>query len=196
MRKKSNETNTKKLTVCAMLIALNAVLSLIKIWEAPFGGSVTLLGMLPIAMASVMFGIGWGLCTGFVSSLLQLALGLSSLMSWGLTPQIFIGAIFLDYLIPFTFIGIAGIFRKKGYIGIISGVGIAVLLRFISHFFSGVILWTNLEKFIAFGKEWISHPILYSFCYNAQYMLPELIATTVAAALLFRSKAVKKISGI
>lgn len=193
MKKLSTETTTQKLTACAMLIALNTVLSLIKVWDAPFGGSVTLFSMLPIAMASIMFGGTWGLGCGFISSLIQLALGLPSLMSWGLTPQIFIGALFLDYLLPFTFIGLAGIFRKKGYSGAVIGTALAVTLRFICHFISGVVLWTNLEKFIAFGKEWISHPIFYSLCYNGAYMLPELIITTAAAALIFRSKAIKQL---
>ena len=41
-------TKTKKLTESSLLIAMATVLSLIKIWNMPWGGSVTLLSMLPI----------------------------------------------------------------------------------------------------------------------------------------------------
>ena len=37
-------------------------------------------------------------------------------------------------------IGIAGIFRKKGYVGICCGTALAVALRFVCHFISGAII--------------------------------------------------------
>lgn len=46
---------TKKLCVTAVLIALGSVLSLIKVFEMPLGGSVTLLSMLPIVMIPLMY---------------------------------------------------------------------------------------------------------------------------------------------
>lgn len=45
--------NTKKLAACAVMVALGAVLSLIKVLQMPFGGSITLLSMLPCAMISL-----------------------------------------------------------------------------------------------------------------------------------------------
>ena len=38
-------SNTYKLAVCAIMVALGAVLSLVKVVQMPFGGSVTLLSM-------------------------------------------------------------------------------------------------------------------------------------------------------
>lgn len=177
----------KKIAFTAIMIALGTVLSMVKVWEMPFGGSITLLSMLPVVAVSVTYGIGWGLGAGFLSSLVQLALGLPKLMSWGLTPEIFVGAVFLDYIVAFTVIGLAGIFRKKGNAGICLGTALAVALRFVSHFLSGFILWTNLDKFIAFGKSWINHPVLYSLCYNGAYMLPELIITVLGVVLLSKA---------
>ncbi|MBP3369029.1 MAG: energy-coupled thiamine transporter ThiT [Clostridia bacterium] len=46
------------LTECALMIALATVLSLVKIYEAPFGGSVTLLSMAPIIVLSMRHGVG------------------------------------------------------------------------------------------------------------------------------------------
>ena len=177
----------KKIAFTAIMIALGTVLSMVKVWEMPFGGSITLLSMLPVVAVSVTYGVGWGLGAGFLSSLVQLALGLPKLMSWGLTPEIFVGAVFLDYIVAFTVIGLAGVFRKKGNAGICLGTALAVALRFVSHFLSGFILWTNLDKFIAFGKSWINHPVLYSFCYNGAYMLPELIITVLSVVLLSKA---------
>ena len=51
----------KVLAECGILIALAAVLSLIKIWQLPWGGSVTLFSMLPIALISIRHGVKTGL---------------------------------------------------------------------------------------------------------------------------------------
>ena len=177
----------KKIAFTAIMIALGTVLSMVKIWKMPFGGSITLLSMLPVVAVSVTYGIGWGRGAGFLSSLVQLGLDLPEMMGWGLTPQIFVGAVILDYLVAFTVIGLAGIFRKKGNVGICLGTALAVALRFVSHFLSGFILWTNLDKFIAFGKTWINHPVLYSLCYNGAYMLPELVITVIGVILLSKA---------
>ncbi|MDD6312961.1 MAG: energy-coupled thiamine transporter ThiT, partial [Firmicutes bacterium] len=56
----------KRLAVSAIMVALASVLSLIKVWQMPLGGSVTLLSMLPIVLVSVVYGIKQGLATSFV----------------------------------------------------------------------------------------------------------------------------------
>ncbi|NLS84374.1 MAG: energy-coupled thiamine transporter ThiT, partial [Ruminococcaceae bacterium] len=68
-------TKTRTLVECALMIAVGTVLANIKIFEMPFGGSVTLLSMLPFVMVSFRHGVKWGLATGFVNSLLQMLLG-------------------------------------------------------------------------------------------------------------------------
>ena len=185
-----------KLTLSAIFVALATVLSLIKVVKMPLGGSVTLLSMLPIVMISVMLGLKWGFGSAFVYSLIQLILGIAmdGLLGWGLTPVMLVGTILLDYIIAFTVLGIAGIFVKKGYAGICGGVVLAVVLRFFSHFLSGVIIFKNLEQFEIFGSLFVNRPVLYSLAYNGFYMLPELVITTVAAVLLFRLPQVKKIN--
>ena len=180
---------------CAVMIALAFALSCVKMWKMPLGGSVTLLSMLPIVMISVMLGLKWGLGSAFVYSLIQLVLGiaLDGLLGWGLTPVMLVGTIMLDYIVAFTVLGIAGIFAKKGYVGICGGTALAVALRFASHFLSGFVIFKNLEQFELFGSVFTNHPVLYSLAYNGMYMLPELILTTVAAVILFRLPQVNKI---
>ena len=108
--------NTKKLAACAVMVALGAVLSMIKVLQMPFGGSITLLSMLPCAMISIMYGLKWGFAASFVESVVQLAFGITmdGILGWGMTPSALIGTILLDYIVAYTVIGIAGIFRKKG----------------------------------------------------------------------------------
>ena len=80
--------NTKKLAACAVMVALGAVLSMIKVLQMPFGGSITLLSMLPCAMISIMYGLKWGFAASFVESVVQLAFGITmdGILGWGMTP--------------------------------------------------------------------------------------------------------------
>ena len=143
--------NTKKLAACAVMVALGAVLSMIKVLQMPFGGSITLLSMLPCAMISIMYGLKWGFAASFVESVVQLAFGITmdGILGWGMTPSALIGTILLDYIVAYTVIGIAGIFRKKGYVGICCGTALAVALRFVCHFISGAIIFANFDEFVA-----------------------------------------------
>ena len=178
----------------AILLALSVVLSYIKIIQLPFDGSITLLSMLPLCLISIRHGIGWGLGTAFCYSWFQILQG--GVFSWGLTPIMLVGSLFLDYILAFTVLGLAGVFRKKGTLGMVGGIAIACTLRFVSHFLSGVVLWANLEQFVAFGQEWVGRPVLYSLCYNGIYMLPETVLTVVAAIVLFRVPQFRRVMGI
>ena len=191
------ETKNKpvyKLTFSAVMVALASALSLIKIYELPLGGAVTLLSMLPIVVISISLGLKWGVGSSFVYSLIQLFFGitLDGLLGWGLTATYLVGVIFLDYLIPFTVLGFAGAFAKKGYVGTLAGISLVFVLRFVSHLFSGAILFGIPEKWAdKFSNVW-----LYSAAYNGSYMLPELVITLVAAAIIFRLPQVKKAFGL
>lgn len=191
------ETKNKpvyKLTFSAVMVALGSALSLIKIYELPLGGAVTLLSMLPIVVISISLGLKWGVGSSFVYSLIQLFFGitLDGLLGWGLTATYLVGVIFLDYLIPFTVLGFAGAFAKKGYAGTLAGISLVFVLRFVSHLFSGAILFGIPEKWAdKFSNVW-----LYSAAYNGSYMLPELVITLVAAAIIFRLPQVKKAFGL
>lgn len=171
------------LVECAVMLGLAFALSYVKIWQMPWGGAVTLLSMLPLCVVSIRHGVAWGLGTAFCYSWLQILQG--GVFSWGLTPGMLVAALFLDYILAFTVIGFAGLFRNLGKAGKICGVAFACVLRFFFHFLSGVILWANVEAFRAFGELFYNQPGLYSLLYNGAYMLPELIFTTIAAALLF-----------
>ena len=184
-------TKTKILVEGAVMVALATVLSFIRVFKLPWGGSITLLSMLPIVLFSIRRGVSWGLIVSFVYSLVQFAQGvMDGLFGWGLTPGMLIACILLDYLGAFTVLGIAGCFRKKGLPGWIGGITLAIVLRFILHFLSGVVIWHS------FGELWsgfaTDNIYLYSFLYNGCYMLPELIFTLVGAVALLKVPQTKR----
>ncbi|MDE6030488.1 MAG: energy-coupled thiamine transporter ThiT [Oscillospiraceae bacterium] len=177
----------------AIMIALAFVLSLVKVFRLPWGGSVTLLSMLPIVVFSIRNGVVSGLACSFVYSLVQLVQGIVSdgLLGWGLTPGMLAACIFLDYIAAFTVLGLAGAFRKRDMGGWIGGSIAAIMIRYALHVVSGAAIFASA------GKLWesleINNTWLYSAAYNACYMLPEMILTTIGAAVLFKSGAIKMI---
>jgi thiamine transporter len=183
---KMKSENIKRLVTTAMLLALAAVLSLIKVWRMPLGGAVTLLSMLPVCIISIKYGVKWGLFGAFIYSLIQLGMGLADLMTWGMTVYTWIGCLIFDYIAAFTVLGLAGLFREKGTPGIIAGISLAVFLRFVCSYISGAIIfdiWTP--------EGW--NPFFYSLIYNGAYLLPELIFTVFGAVALFAVPVTRKL---
>ena len=194
-----NKTRTHILTESAMMIALATVLSMIKIWEAPYGGSVTILSMAPIILLSMRRGVKVGLLAGFVHSLIQLLLGLNN-VAYVPTVTGIIVCVLTDYILPFTLLGLGGIFRNvkftqndKTNIFIAAALGalLVTLLRYASHIVSGAMIWYALDL------EWYAddptHLVFqygawaFSAIYNGGYMVPEIIATTVGTPILARA---------
>ena len=184
------ETNkkieTRKLTLSAIMIALSAVLSMVRVFELPLGGSITLLSMLPVCTIAICYGTKWGMSCSILYAFVQIALDIGKLMGYGMTAAIWIGCLVFDYILAFGGLGLAGLFSKKGPIGICTGIFLALFVRFISHFISGAILFAQFAP-----EGWNIY--LYSLCYNGSYMLPELIITMIGAVLLFRLPQVKKL---
>ncbi len=173
-------TRTRKLVECALMLAVSAVLSLpflsFQFW--PNGGSITICSMLPIILISYRHGIKWGLATGFANALLQLILGINGLR--GIDMGTLIAAIFLDYILAYTILGLGGMFKgklKKQSLELICGSAVVVFGRFICHFVSGVLLWG------AWAPEGMG-AVVYSLGYNGSYMGPELIITCIGAGVI------------
>ncbi|MCM1058123.1 MAG: energy-coupled thiamine transporter ThiT [Firmicutes bacterium] len=186
------DTKTKIMVEGAVMVALATALSFIPIIQLPWGGTVTLLSMLPIAIFSIRRGIRPGLAVSFLYALIQFAQGaMKGLFGWGLTPGMLIACIFLDYIGAFFVLGLAGIFRKKNFPGWMGGITLAVCLRFLFHFLSGVVIWHSVgELWKGFSTD---NTYLYSFLYNGCYMLPELVLTLAGAAALLTAPQTKKL---
>lgn len=183
-----SQTNskTKIMVEGAIIVALATVLSYVRVFKLPWGGSITLLSMLPIVLFSIRRGLKAGFAASFAFALLQFGQGIiDGIFGWGLTPGMLIACIILDYLGAFTVLGIAGICRKKGFIGWITGISLAVVLRFVFHFLSGVVIWGSFGQL--WGSFYTENTYLYSFLYNGCYMLPELVFTLIGAIILLKA---------
>ncbi len=173
---------TVRLTESALMLAASFVLSLIPVVNMPFGGSVTLASMLPLVLIAYRHGTVWGLLTAFAGSLLQLLMGLNNL-SYAVSAAAAVAIVMLDYLVAFTVLGLAGIFRKSGVsqtAAVTYGTILCCFLRYACHFASGVTVWRDIS--IPADQA-----ILYSLGYNAAYMVPETIITVAAAVALSMS---------
>lgn len=179
-------SKTKMMVESAVMICISVLLSMITVFKMPLGGSVTLLSMLPVCIISIKYGTKQGLLTAFVYSLAQLAMSLGEIMSWGLTPATLAGSFIFDYILAYSVLGLAGLFGNKDEKSIYSGIVLAMLLRFVSHFISGTVFFKALCP-----EGW--NFILYSVCYNGAYMLPETIFTVIGTVIIFRTPQLSKL---
>lgn len=184
-----NRMKTKILCIAegAVIIALAYVIELLCVWLnaimgigalLPFGGTITV-SMLPIAYYSYRRGVAWGLGVGFVYSLLQMLLGFyipPANTWWALSL-----CVLLDYLVAFTVVGLAALFAKPFYksrlVGYCVGAVAVCLIRFVSSFLSGVVLWGSYAP--EGMNVWV-----YSLIYNSSYMLPNAILTGIFAVIV------------
>ncbi|MGI6280418.1 MAG: energy-coupled thiamine transporter ThiT [Acutalibacteraceae bacterium] len=172
---------TFKLCFCGIMIALSTALSLVKLWQMPYGGSVTLCSMLPVMLVGYMFGTRTGLAAAFAYSVIQALLDIGSISGWGLTAGVFAACLLLDYLLAFTALGLSGVFKgkmKSDFAAYVCGMCLAVFLRFVCHFISGVVLWSSTA---AFEPAW-----LYPIAYNGGFLLPDLAICVVVGIILYK----------
>ena len=154
--------NTKMMG--AVCIALSSVLSMIKIWKMPQGGSITAASMLPLMLFSYVYGMGPGCLVGALYGVLQFIIEPYFLS----LPQML-----LDYPIAFGMMGLAGLFSKMDNenLGLTVGVVLASVGRFVAAVLSGVIFFAEYA-----GDQ---NPWVYSIVYNGSYMLPECIICVI-----------------
>ena len=178
-----NQTLVRKLVESAILIAIGTVLSELKI-DMPLGGGLTICSMLPLVLVAHRWGTGWGVFTAFVYSLLQLLLGMNN-VQYATSALMAAGIVLLDYVVPYTLLGLSAVFKKavkSMAASLVSGIVLTFGLRFVCHFITGWWIWEALWP-NEFG--WASP--LYSLLYNGGYMLPEIILTSVVALLLLKT---------
>ena len=181
---------TQRLVVSALMIGLGTALSLVSI-GLPFGGSVTLGSMAPLVVVSQLYGFEWGAVCCTVYGILQLVLGLDN-FSYATTIWAVLAILVFDYIAAYGAMSLSALTRrmKSATAGAALGSVIGCAARFVCHFITGVVVWSQwasadaLPGFVqgtgmAAGK-WLIYS--YSFFYNLGYMLPETVITAVAAA--------------
>lgn len=159
----------------AIMVTIAQILSYIKLWEMPWGGSVVL-AMVPIILYAVRWGLGRGLLAGFVFGVLQFMFDGGFAIGW----QSIVG----DYLLAFTVLGLAGVMKGKK-LGVFWGTLIAGIARFLVHYVVGATIWAEYMPDTFFGMTMTS-PWIYSLLYNIAYMGPNIIITLVVFAILYK----------
>lgn len=167
---------TKQLVFSAVAIALAVVCSMIKLFEMPMGGSVTLLSMLFIVLIAYWYGPYVGIMTAVAYGLVQFVME----PIFYTLPQML-----LDYPLAFGALGFAGFFSKKKF-GLQIGYLVGVAGRFVFATLSGVIF------FASYAPEGMN-PWVYSILYQGSYLLPEAIVTLILISIKPIAKALARV---
>lgn len=158
-------SRTQTLVYGALSITLAFVLSYFKLFSLPFGGTVTLLSMLPIFAYAAYFGPVYGFTAAFAFSLLEVVQG-----AYIVHPVQFI----LDYFVAFTCLGLASFFPKNLPLGAaIGGLG-----RLIASTISGAVFFGSYAADYGFTNVWA-----YSLVYNFFSIGVDTILCVVVASL-------------
>jgi len=165
-------SDTKILAEGTVFIALSIALyytsrTYLPFLHLPQGGSVTLASMVPLLWFSLRRGLRWGLEACTVYGLVRILGG-----------DIYYPAqILLDYPLAFGSLGLAGAFRSRPVLGVVVGI----TGRYIFHVISGLVFFQQYA-----WAGWNS--IAYVFAYNATYLVPELIVSSIIIGILDQRK--------
>lgn len=182
----SKPYTSRSIAFAAVSVALSFALSYVRIFRMPMGGSITFASMFPIMLYSYMFGCKKGVLAGLVFGILQAIQD----------PLILHPAQFaLDYAVAFSAIGLTGCIRGFKLLNgkmrsqFALGAVIAGVLRFVSHYFSGVFAFGAYGAGYAeeYGISLLANEYFYSFVYQSLYVIPEVIIVTVVGVLLLSS---------
>ena len=144
------------------------------------GGSI---GFAMVAVLIIAYRRGWlpAVCTGLIMGLLDLMSKSYMITFW---------QVLLDYILPYALVGLAGVFKpyfdkskndKRRILFLILGTVIGGLLKFLSHFIVGMLVWAPM------GYDWsIQNEALYSFAYNIAFTGPSIILSAVILVVLFK----------
>jgi len=164
-----SSVETRVLAEIIMAAALGTVISIVlRLYQFPSGGEITLGGMVPIIILSYRRGPKIGFITGVIHGTVQLIL-----FPWILNPF----QVIMDYPLPFGCVGLAGLVKKMPTVGVVFGM----FCRFICHYFSGIIFWYSVSNDAYNWGPWI-----YSAVYNGLYIVPETVVSVILVYLLFQ----------
>ncbi len=162
----NRKLSAKQLTFCAMAMALGTILSMLTLYDFPFGGSITWFSMLIICLPGYWFGPCAGIITGVAYGVLQLLIA-----PYVVTPL----QLLVDYPLAFGALGLSGLFATSKN-GLLKGYLTAIVGRWVFAVISGWIF------FGAYAWEgWA--PLPYSMAYNGCYIFAEGAITLAILAI-------------
>ncbi len=183
-------TQIKILAEVAGAVALAGALNLVKVFNLPQGGSITLVSMAPIILLALRRGAKVGIVAGILFGLVVLV------------EEPFVVhpiQLLLDYPLAFGALGLAGFFQRDHWKSLtqtrrllrrllpITGVVVAITARFVSHFVSGIVYFASYAPY----PQDLTSVAIYSAAYNASYLLPEMFFTGIVISMLVRFRALE-----
>lgn len=163
---KSQRADTKAVTLSALLVALATGLGMLKLFEMPYGGTVTVFSMLPIVLCGYFLGTRRGVMAGMCVGLLNLIFG----------PYIIHPIqLLVDYPFAFGALGLAGICRNQKN-GLAKGYLVGLIGRYVCAVISGIVF------FGAYAPEGFN-AVSWSLFYNFTYLAAEGVLTIIIISL-------------
>ena len=158
--------DTKAVTLSALLVALATGLGMLKLFEMPYGGTVTVFSMLPIVLCGYFLGTRRGVMAGMCVGLLNLIFG-----PYVIHPI----QLLVDYPFAFGALGLSGICRNQKH-GLIKGYIIGLFARYCCAVVSGIVF------FGAYAPDGFN-AVTWSLFYNFTYLAAEGALTLVIISL-------------
>ncbi|MCR5655865.1 MAG: energy-coupled thiamine transporter ThiT [Butyrivibrio sp.] len=169
--------SVKQLVFAAMCVTLATVTSMIKLFDLPMGGSVTLFSMFFMTFVGYLYGPRVGITASVAYGFLQLVID----------PYVIsIPQLVCDYLLAFGALGLSGFFFRSKH-GMVKGYVAGILGRLFFSVLSGMIFFGQ------YAADYGMTPFTYSFAYNALYIGAEGIITAILISVPAVHKALNKI---
>ena len=162
----NNRLSTKEISISALLLALAFIFSNIKIFQMPYGGSITIISLILISVIGYLFGAKVGFIAALTYGFFQLIMG-----GYVIHPI----QLIIDYPLAFMCLGASGLFRNLKH-GLLIGYIIGSISKYLCHVFTGVVFFNET------GAS-LKSSLIYSLAYNA-YIFPEIILTIILIPFL------------
>lgn len=159
--------DTRFIAEAGVSIALAGALHMIKLWQMPQGGSITLGTMVPLFILALRRGPVAGVIAGALYGVFE-----GWILSGGKNFY-YPAQVILDYPVAFGVLGLAGFFHRTPAFGVL----VASLARYGAHVLSGILFFGQYAK----GQP----VVLYSLTYNALYLLPDFVIAIVLTLLVW-----------
>lgn len=180
----SNREMILTIVTGGIALALAFVLSQLKLFELPNGGTVTPASILPIVVFAMAFGPGWGFVVAIIFSLLQLIGG------WLISPF----QVILDYTLGYSAYGLIGFaaqsrakrlavrnplkrFTNAGIVRAVIFTVLAYVVRWFCSVLSGVIFYSEYAGDM--------NPWIYSMIYNGSFLSLDLVFLLIVMIILY-----------
>lgn len=166
---RKDKWGARDIAYAAMCVAMSFILSSIKLYSMPQGGTITPASLLPIMLYTVAFGPARGLAVGFAYGLLQLLQG-----AYVVHPM----QLLVDYPMAFGALALGGMVNYVKMPRMLK-LPVAVVLGYIGRYAMAVL--SGAVFFAEYAGE--QNAWIYSLVYNISYLGPDCLVCAAVALI-------------